>query len=85
MNSANDYAIEMSASTLRFGVGVTREVGMDLADTGCKRVLLFTDPNLVDLPSVQTVRERGRPGSAVQGDHGALVAAPCEGRLPSSH
>jgi hydroxyacid-oxoacid transhydrogenase len=36
---------------------VTREVGMDLMDMGAKRVLVLTDPNLVDLAPVQTVRE----------------------------
>ncbi len=56
MKQVNDCAIEMSASTLRFGQGITREVGMDLADMGCNRVLVFTDPNLVNLPPVQIVR-----------------------------
>ena len=52
-----DYAFQMSASNLRFGPGTTREIGMDLADMGIKRVLLVTDPNLVNLPPVQTGRE----------------------------
>ena len=52
-----DYAFQMSASNLRYGSGTTREIGMDLADMGIKRVLLVTDPNLVDLPPVQTARE----------------------------
>lgn len=57
MQTDNDYAIEMATSNLRFGMGVTREIGMDLADAGAKRVLLLTDPNLVNLLPVQTVRE----------------------------
>ena len=34
----------MAASSVRFGAGVTREVGMDLADLGVRRVLVLTDP-----------------------------------------
>ena len=34
----------MSTSNLRFGAGVTREVGMDLEDLGVKRALLLIDP-----------------------------------------
>ena len=39
----NDRAFEMAVSSVRFGAGVTREVGMDLADMGCRRVLVLTD------------------------------------------
>lgn len=53
-----DTAFQMGASNLRFGVGTTREIGMDLSDMGLERVLVITDPNLVDLPPVQTARER---------------------------
>ncbi len=52
-----DTAFQMGASNLRFGVGTTREIGMDLADMGIARSLVITDPNLVDLPPVQTARE----------------------------
>lgn len=52
-----DYAFQMGSSNLRYGPGVTREVGMDLADMGIQRVLLLTDPNLLDSQPVQTVRE----------------------------
>lgn len=53
----NEYAFQSASSNLRFGKGVTKEVGMDLADMGLKRVLVLTDPNLKDLPPVQTVLE----------------------------
>jgi len=52
-----DYAIQMGSSNLRYGPGVTREVGMDFKDMGIKRVLLITDQNLKDAYPVQTARE----------------------------
>ena len=52
-----EYAIQMASSNLRFGAGVTKEVGMDLADMGIRRVLVLTDKNLKDLPPVQTALE----------------------------
>jgi hydroxyacid-oxoacid transhydrogenase len=52
-----DYAFEMAASAVRFGAGVTREVGMDLAELGARLVLVLTDPTLSRLPPVQTVLE----------------------------
>jgi len=52
-----DYAFEMATSNLRFGPGATREVGMDLAELGIKRVMVLTDPSLRKLPSVRTVLE----------------------------
>jgi len=48
-----DYAFEMAAANLRFGPGTTREVGMDLADLGIKRVMVLTDSNLKSLPPVE--------------------------------
>ena len=50
-----DTAFEMAASNIRFGSGVTREVGMDLADHKVRRAMVLTDPNLSRLAPVQTV------------------------------
>jgi len=47
----------MAVSSIRFGAGVTREVGMDLADLGARRVLVLTDPTVRRLAPVQTVLE----------------------------
>ena len=47
----------MAASAVRFGFGVTREVGMDLAGLGTRHALVLTDPVLEALPPVQTVLE----------------------------
>ena len=53
----NEYAFEMATSAIRFGVGVTREVGAELADLSKHHVLVFTDPNLRALLPVVTVLE----------------------------
>lgn len=52
-----DYAFEVATSNIRFGPGTTREVGMDLADLGVKRVMVLTDPILSKLPPVDTALE----------------------------
>jgi hydroxyacid-oxoacid transhydrogenase len=54
---SNEIAFEMAASSIRFGPGVTREVGLDLADLGARKVLVITDPVLSDMVPVQTVLE----------------------------
>jgi hydroxyacid-oxoacid transhydrogenase len=53
----HDTAFEMSVSNVRFGAGVTREVGMDLADLGARRILVLTDPIVARLPPAQTVAD----------------------------
>jgi hydroxyacid-oxoacid transhydrogenase len=47
----------MATSGVRFGWGVTREIGMDLADHGLKRALVLTDPVLARLAPVATALE----------------------------
>jgi hydroxyacid-oxoacid transhydrogenase len=54
---AHDYAFEMATAPVRFGFGVTREVGAELADLGKQYALVFTDANLRSLPPVATVLE----------------------------
>ncbi|EFA77378.1 iron-containing alcohol dehydrogenase [Heterostelium album PN500] len=44
-----DYAFEMATSNIRYGPGVTRDVGFDMLDLNCKNVVVFTDKNLVAL------------------------------------
>ena len=52
-----ESAFEMAVSSIRFGSGVTREVGMDLKDLGIRTALVFIDPNLRHLPPAATVLE----------------------------
>jgi hydroxyacid-oxoacid transhydrogenase len=52
---SRETAFEMAGSSVRFGVGVTREAGMDLADLGVERALVVTDPVVARLAPVQTV------------------------------
>ena len=55
--ATHDNVFEMAASSVRFGPGVTREVGMDLSDLGARRVLVVTDPVVARLPPVAAVLE----------------------------
>src|SRR5215212_9955099 len=54
---SHDTAFEMAVSSVRFGAGVTRECGMDLADLGVRRALVVTDQTVATLPPVRTVLE----------------------------
>src|SRR5579871_2678459 len=54
---SNEIAFEMAVSNIRFGAGVTREVGMDLAELGARNVLIVTDPVVAKLKPLETVRE----------------------------
>lgn len=42
----------MFSSTIRYGVGVTKEVGADLSNLNAKNVCIFTDKNVAQLKSV---------------------------------
>ncbi|KAK0739084.1 iron-containing alcohol dehydrogenase-domain containing protein [Apiosordaria backusii] len=59
-----EYAFEMAASSIRFGPGVTREVGMDLSNMGAKKVAVVTDKTVDKLEAMRVVREAlgGQPG-----------------------
>jgi hydroxyacid-oxoacid transhydrogenase len=52
-----EYAFEMAASSIRFGPGCTKEVGMDVQNMGAKNVIVVTDKNVDKLPAMQQVRE----------------------------
>jgi hydroxyacid-oxoacid transhydrogenase len=41
-----ETAFTMDTSAIKYGPGVTREVGHDMAQLGCRRVMVVTDPGL---------------------------------------
>ena len=50
----NETAFTMDTSSIKFGPGVTREVGNDMRQHGAKRVMVLTDPGLAGSPAVAT-------------------------------
>ena len=57
MNPDKETAFEMAVSSIRFGPGVTREVGADLKEMGVTLALVLTDPVVARLPPVRCVVE----------------------------
>ncbi len=55
MNLEN--AFTMDTSSIKYGPGVTREIGFDMQEQGCRRVLVVTDPNLSDSAPVGATLE----------------------------
>ena len=53
----SEYAFEMAASSIRFGPGCTKEVGMDFKNLGAKRVCVVTDGNVSKLDAMSQVVE----------------------------
>ena len=53
----HDTAFEMAVSSIRFGAGVTHEVGMDLKEAGVGFALVVTDPTVARLQPVRSVVE----------------------------
>ncbi|CAH3141671.1 unnamed protein product [Porites lobata] len=52
-----ECAFEVANSSIRYGEGVTREVGMDFKNRGLTKVCVITDQKLVNLPPVQATIE----------------------------
>merc|ERR1712070_547343 len=52
-----EYAFEMAASSIRFGPGCTKEVGMDFKNLGAKKVMVVTDETVRKLDAMKQVQE----------------------------
>ncbi len=52
-----ETAFTMDTSSIKFGPGVTREVGHDMQQLGAKRVMVVTDPNLAHSEAVSVTLE----------------------------
>ena len=50
-----DTAFQMAASNIRFGRGITDELGMDLVAMDVRRTMVVIDPALISLPAGETV------------------------------
>src|SRR5688572_31602187 len=57
MTMNRETAFEMASSSIRFGAGVTREVGLDLAGLQVRRALVISDPAVARLAPVRVVLE----------------------------
>ncbi len=52
-----ETAFSMDTSSIKFGPGVTREVGYDMHEQGARRVMVVTDPHLSDSEPVSVTIE----------------------------
>ncbi len=52
-----ETAFSMDTSSIKFGPGVTREVGYDMHEQGARRVMVVTDSNLTDTEPVSVTIE----------------------------
>jgi hydroxyacid-oxoacid transhydrogenase len=57
-----ETAFTMDTSSIKFGPGVTHEVGHDMQQLGAKRVMVVTDPNLAKSEPVSITLEALRAG-----------------------
>lgn len=58
MNSESlEYAFTIDTSSIKYGPGVTREVGYEMRRLGSKRVMVLTDPVMENSDAVKTVVE----------------------------
>lgn len=57
LSRQKEYAFEMAASSIRFGPGCTKEVGMDFTNLGAKKVMVVTDKTVRQLDAMKQVVE----------------------------
>ncbi len=56
-NPTTETAFTIDTSSIKFGPGITREAGYELARLGAKRVMVVTDPQLANSEAVRTATE----------------------------
>lgn len=54
--AVRETGFTMDTSSIKFGPGMTREIGDDVARLGCRRVLIVTDARVARLPPVEIAR-----------------------------
>ena len=52
MNNLKETAFTIDSSSIKFGNGVTEEVGWEFKRLNCKNIMIITDENLIDHISV---------------------------------
>jgi hydroxyacid-oxoacid transhydrogenase len=54
---AFETAFSMDTSSIKYGPGVTREVGWDIEELGARRVMVVTDKNMTENEAVMVTLE----------------------------
>jgi hydroxyacid-oxoacid transhydrogenase len=54
---AFETAFSMGTSSIKYGPGVTREVGWDIEELGARRVMVVTDKNMTENEAVMVTLE----------------------------
>ena len=69
-----ETAFTMDTSSIKYGTGVTSEVGWDMEEQGARRVMVVTDANLADKEPVAVTLEALRKHNidAVLFDHASV-------------
>ena len=69
-----ETAFSMDTSSIKYGPGITREVGWDMEEQGARRVMVVTDANLADKEPVAVTLEALRKHNidAVLFDHASV-------------
>jgi hydroxyacid-oxoacid transhydrogenase len=57
MTMTLESAFSMDTSSIKYGPGVTREIGWDMEEQGARRVMVVTDPNLTESDAVAVTLE----------------------------
>ena len=52
-----ETVLNMSSATIKYGVGATQEVGFDMNELGCRRVMVVTDTRLAGMEPVTVALE----------------------------